>query len=151
MTPESQILFPQKELKIGDESFVVRELAWSEALDFLKKLGGYLGSLMNDKGELVVTVSGLTDLISNTQELSATLVAKATGRTAESFENLSLGQMLDLIDAALELNLSEEIIAKGKNIAGRFQRFAGKTPRMATPASAQPMTTSSGKVTAERT
>ncbi len=152
MTPETRILNPKKELMIAGETVTVRELAWMDALDFLKQLGGYLGKFISPKGEIEISASSITDIIANTDELSTALVTKTTGRDADFLRTVSLGQMLDLIDAALELNLSEEILAKGKKIAGRFQGFAGvPSPRTAMPAppSATPTTSSSGRDTAE--
>lgn len=148
MTPEPQILFPRSEVKIGNETVMVHELVWIDALDFLKQFGGYIGKLtFNQRGELAISPELVANLIANTDELSTLLLTKSTGRDALFVRSLLLGQVLDLLDAALALNLSEEILVKGKKIAGRFQEFAGRTPtpRIASPASpsAQPIPSSS--------
>lgn len=148
MTSETEILHPAKSLKIHGETVVVRELKWKDALEFLNQLGGFLGALIDNKGTLRVNISAFADLIKSTSSLSAMLVCKSAAKDEAWLDTLSLGQMLELLDTALALNLSEEIIAKGKKIAGRFQNFAGGTLRTAPPASPKPMSSSSPTGTA---
>lgn len=145
MTTETEILNPKKELTIAGETITVRELSWMDALDFIKQLAGYLGSLVDAAGNFRINIGTIADLVVTTNELALKLIAKTTGKDAAWIEALSLGDMLELIDIALALNLSDEILAKGKKIAGRFQKFAsaGAPPRTAPPASPKPMSTSS--------
>ena len=148
-TPESKILFPNKEVNIGDQTVKVRELKWSDTLEFLKQLGGYIGKLMNEKGEVAVTPDLIVEMVTSTDELTTSLLRRCTDLEVEAIAQLPMTAALDLVDAALELNLSDDLIAKGKNIAGRFQKFAGVAPRMAMPASARPTISSSPRDTAE--
>lgn len=135
MATDAKILFPDREVKIGDETIKVRELKWAETLAFLKELGGYIGNVMDAKGEVQVSPSTIANLVASSEGLTVSLLTKATQMDANRIAELPMSAVLELVDVALELNLSDDLIAKGKSIAGRFQKFAGARPRIATPAS----------------
>jgi hypothetical protein len=149
MSNEAQILFPQKELKIGGQTVIVRELAWPHATEFLSSLGKHVGELYDSAGKVKFGLSEIGDVIKNSAELSTYLLEKSTGRPVGDF---SLGAGLEVLDTALELNLSEEIMAKGKKLAGRFQGVIGglnPTARRSAAASATPTPSSSKTDTPE--
>jgi hypothetical protein len=138
MSNETEILHPVKSLTIAGQEVTVKELPWFEAIEFIKKLSGFIGSLIDANGTLRVDIGAVTEMIVSTDELATTLITKTTGKDSEWVKTLSLSDALSLLDTALALNLSDEIIQKGKSIAGRFRRFAGEGMRTANPASQKP-------------
>jgi hypothetical protein len=120
MGDEAAILAPDREVKIGDEKVTVRELKWSEGRAFLKQMTNYLGGLFDEKGEVQVNAAGVAKLITETEELIESLITKSTGKDAQFIGNLQLGQIMALLEVALELNLFA-LIEKGKAMAGRFR------------------------------
>lgn len=134
-TPDEDILFPDREVAVGgNKSIKVRELAWPDARAFLAELGGFLAKLVNEKGEIRIDVGIITEIITASDELVASLILKTTGLNKTELDKLPIGAVLELLDAALELNLSDDLLAKGKKIAGRFQKFADNARRTAPPA-----------------
>jgi hypothetical protein len=143
-TPESVILFPEKKLRIGDHDIVVREMNHHHAVAFLTVAGKYIGQFFTADGKPNVTPESIGEMVRCTAELSEALLEGATGRKATEFP---ISVSLEILPIAIELNLSPEILEKGKKLAGRFQDVAGFNPAaLARPArpSAKP-TTSSAK------
>jgi hypothetical protein len=136
MATDAAILHPEKTLMVrrGSESIevTVSELAWPDAIAFLGKLGSHLGKLINEKGEVRVDLGLITELIAGSTELANELIAKSTDEDADMLKDMRASDALAILDAALELNLSDELIERGKTIAGRFKKFA--TMRTANPA-----------------
>lgn len=147
MPNDQDILCPKKEIKLGNTLVEVRELAWPDAMEFLKMLAGQIEKVIDPKtGNFRVSVEALTAVIAETGDLTSFLIAKSTGREAKEF---SITQGLKVLDEALALNLTQDIINGGKGVATRIQSFAGLgKPAKATPASAKPMSTSSNTGTA---
>jgi hypothetical protein len=138
-TEDADILFPDREITVGGKQKIkVRELAWPDARAFMTELAGYLEKLFDAKGEVKIDVSVITGLITTTDELISSLVAKTTGKDKAWLDTLPLGSVLDLIETALALNLSDELLAKGKKIAGSFTRFADARRTASQAASAAP-------------
>jgi hypothetical protein len=142
MTDEAKILFPSQKVRLGEREIEVRELAWADALAFLADLGKHFGKFMDAEGNVRISAESVAGVIAGTQELAESLMVKATGLTQEQCAELPISGMLSVIDAALAVNLSDDLFATGKRIAGRFQKFA--VPRTAPPATppTEPSTTS---------
>lgn len=132
------ILRPEINLTIGDQSIVVRDLPWPDALEFLKQLSAHAQDLLTgvgtktEGGGLTLNVEALlpklTELITNTNELLTFLITRSTGKDASWVHGLSTIEMLTVLDAALEVNLSDGLIALGKKVGGRLGRvLAAKT------------------------
>jgi hypothetical protein len=138
-TDDADILFPDREVAIGKQSVKVRELAWPDARAFMTELAGFLGKLMNDKGEVRIDVGIISEIITASDSLIESLILKTTGKDKAWLETLPIGAVLDLVGTALDLNLSDELLVKGKKIAGSFQKFADAR-RTATPAASVPPT-----------
>jgi hypothetical protein len=147
MATDAAILFPNREVAIGEEKIKVTELAWPDALAFLRELGTYIGKLIDEKGEVRMDVGMLTELVMGTESLSALLLEKTTGRDAKSFP---LSHALDVLKVAIELNVTPEIIARGKALAGSLSKLTELVPKM--PAkSAKPTSSLSNTATPART
>lgn len=131
-----EILNPVRSVKLAAGELQVRELNWRDALEFMAKLSKHAGALFDEKGSVTLDLEKLGSLVMGTKEVADHLLMKATGREQEWVDGLSLSEALVVIDAALELNLSPELIARGKKVAGRVQGAFGREGRVAT--SAQP-------------
>lgn len=141
MSTESQILFPQKEIKVGEHKVIVREMDHHRAVVFLGVLAKYIGQFFTAEGKPNVTPESIGEIITATAELSESLLEGATGRSASEFP---ISVSLDILDAAIELNLTKEILGKGKKLAGRFQDVAGfKAPMLTRPAQQSARSTTS--------
>lgn len=130
-TPESEILFPEKKVRIGDRDIVVREMNHHQAVAFLSVVGKYIGQFFNSDGKPNITPESIGDMVRCTAELSEALLEGATGRPAADFP---ISVSLEILPAAIDLNLSEEILAKGKKLAGRFQGVAALSQATTRPA-----------------
>jgi hypothetical protein len=127
MLNEIEILFPDKELKLSTgESVRVRELSWREALEFIQKLSGHLGKL--GASDMAGLISQLSTLVSTVDELALYLAEKSAGMSAEKFGALAARDALAVLDKALEINLNEELLKRGKSIAARFGAAGFKAP-----------------------
>jgi hypothetical protein len=141
---EKQILKPEKVIVVGNAPVTVRELAWPDALEFLKRLSEQIGKIWDDKGNVKISLESIAEHVAQTGDLSTFLLEKATGHKAEEF---SSSQALDVLDTALEMNLREELVQGGKRLATRIQRFAN-VGAMANAALASRKPTSSSSPTA---
>jgi ribosomal protein L28 len=128
MDGETDILNPNRELKINGETVVVKELRWSEALAFLKNISAHVGKIFTidaqGKVRTELNMEKLEDIITGSEELTAFLVEKSTGKTKEWFDGLSMSQALEVLDTAVDLNLSEQILKKVSALGRRFQVIA---------------------------
>ncbi len=130
---DAVILFPNRELKIGNETVTVSELKWADALGFLKQLSGHMAAFVTADGKLKIDVAELGKVVASSEDLAVSLIAKATGHDADWVNNLPLSVVLDLVDVALELNLSDDLLAKAKKIGGRFKAAAPPGQPLARP------------------
>lgn len=146
------ILYPVRELQIGKETIQVRELAWREALQFLQQLAAAITEKLGTDGTLTLTPESVQGMVAGSAELTEALITKSCGRDRQWLGEQRAGDVLALLDAAIELNLSPEIIDRGKRIAGRVQAAFGPLPANGTPARpAGSSISSSAKATASRT
>lgn len=151
---DTEILFPNKEIKLNkNESLTVKELEWNEGLEFVRELSKQMSIVTELANAVMASKDGKTfsvqpgtiaSLITGSADLAGSLVRKATGLDDEGMKKLSMSKGLEVLDLALELNLTNELLEKGKKIAGRLQSFAAggpaRTPEKST-------TSSSGKGT----
>ena len=134
MANEAEILNPVRAVRVGAVDVAVRELKWSDALKFLQSIGEY-GNLLFDKdGNFHFTIESLGQIIAETEELSGFLIQKSTGKDQDWINDLDLSHALDLIEAALLINL-EVVKKKGRTITASFKVIPtpGMTTSSATP------------------
>jgi hypothetical protein len=129
MTSEIEILHPVTELKINSETVEVRELRWAHALEFLRKLSAHVGKLVSvtSTGQIAASLDmdKLVAVITGAEDLAAYLVEKSTGKDANWLNELSVSDAVTVLDAALALNLSEDLL---KKVSALGQRFAVVMP-----------------------
>lgn len=138
-----EILNPITELKLGTETVAIRELSWPDAMVFLSKLAKQAGQFTTTDGRLEVTPEKLAEIVTSAQDLSEWLVLKSTGKDAEWLQQRSFSEGLDLLEAALSMNLRPDFFDKLKRIGSRFMGVL-KAPQPA-------LTSSSGKATPVQT
>jgi hypothetical protein len=130
----STILNPQVKLELSVGDVVVTEMKWAAALAFIKKLAGHIGQLAKADGSFGIEFERLPELVVNTQELAQELIAQSTGHDADWINGLGTTDFLRVLDKALEVNLSQEVIGLGKSVGGRLQgAFSVTTPKTGTP------------------
>lgn len=154
MSEDRNILFPNLEVVIGEgerkQKVIVSVLAWPDAIEFLRKLGdciGSLGKFFDAEGNVRVDVGLVIEMISGSDVLSTFLVMKATGRDEEWLKKLPYHHGLELLAVALEINLSDELLAKGKAVAGAVTKCIDLKRVATLAASAKPTSSSSSTAT----
>ena len=115
------ILHPVKTISLGGETLEVRELRWPEALGFLQRLAQQAGQFLTADGRLVPPADQFPRIIQESAVLVEYLVTKTTGKDSAWLNDLTPAEVLTVLDAALELNVSPELFARGKALAGRLQ------------------------------
>jgi hypothetical protein len=138
MLDSLNILHPVKTVAAGGELVEVRELRWPDALAFLQALARQAGQFITPDGRLEFTAETLPRAVRESGALIDCLLTKATGREAAWLQNLAPVDVLALLDAALELNASPELIARGKTLAGRLQTAFASRPAAAPSTSSSP-------------
>lgn len=119
------VLHPVKTVATRGGAVVVRELRWPEALAFLRALATQAGQFLAPDGRLELTPETLPRAIHESGALVECLLTQATGRDAAWLQGLAPTDVLALLDAAIELNASPELFARGKTLAGRLQTVFG--------------------------
>jgi hypothetical protein len=109
----------------------VRELRWADALTFLKMLSAHSQHFLED-GRFNFNLGKMVELITGACELSAFLLEYSVVDAEMEISAMPFHDALLLLDAALEVNLSPEILALAKKTAARFAPASGV--RAATPA-----------------
>lgn len=120
---------PTVEVRLGNETVAVNELAWPDAFEFLGRLGRHAGQLLDAQGKLTFTFDRLAELVTQTQELAEFLVLKSTGRDPAWLHALPFSQGLELLSAALDVNLTEDLLKNGVQLGEQFKRLFGRTSR----------------------
>lgn len=133
-TPMSSpsILRPEVSVPIGENPIIVRELSGLDALEFFMLLGKHAKeaiaacTAIDANGNLTIDANALLarlqELALSVSELSTFLLTKSTG-DAEVLQKHGALQCLALLDAALEVNLTDDHIALAKKVGGRVGRF----------------------------
>lgn len=106
----------------------VRGLSWGDAFRFLKRAGDSMKELfvVEESGGVKADLNRVPDLIVESEELAAVLLGSAAGLAAEEIDALPIEDVLALLDAALELTLTDGLqknaAALGARLGGLFQQ-----------------------------
>ena len=128
MSHTSTIMNPVASVELAGERIEVRELRWPEALGLLQEISLHVGRFVTAEGRLRLSPDDLPKLIQESASLAEHLILKATGKDAAWLRGLTPAQAFVVLDPAIALNLSPELFARGKAIAGRLQAAFGGTP-----------------------
>jgi len=145
MNNETKILFPVEVLTLNGEAVEVSELKWPDAVAWLGQLGQGLAKYVGSTGRLGIDLGELTALVMDSAELSESLVLKSTGKPKEWLASISCGQFLAVLDTALKLNLSDDLLDRAKKIGARLAKLAPQARLTVAPISPDSTTSSSGK------
>lgn len=143
---------------------VVRRMRWKAAREFMLALAGQIGAvgLIEKARAAEVALSAefllgkIGELIKGTESLVAMLVCNTTTLTSEQVDQLDLLELSEIIEAAIALNLGDELKNCWAGIAQRIKALVGgdgsdASASMPTPSSADSMPTSSMPDTAPTT
>jgi hypothetical protein len=115
-----EVLNPVRSLTIAGGEWTVQELNWRDGMTFLGMVSKHAGEIIGgDLQKIEIDFAKLPALIGNVKELGDFLLTKATGRKQEEIDALRFQEALEVMEAAIELNLSEELLQRGKSVAGR--------------------------------
>lgn len=133
ITGKRIIAIPSKNTQVE-----VDEMPWPAAQAFLVSLGdslqiGTFVGVDKNTGRPWYNFDKLPDLIKGSETLSNFLIEKSTGKDAEFFATVRASEALSVLEAALEMNLSEDMVGKFKGIGRVIGRAFGVGPANPTP------------------
>lgn len=105
----------EKIVSITDQTVTVRELRAVDGLEFIKHLSKHAGQLMG-MAQLGVTNEALAEVIVGAADLSAFLVLKSTQGAVDPAK-VNLDDFLEVLKAALEINISDVTLKKAVAVA----------------------------------
>lgn len=121
------ILNPQIPLKIAGEEIKIHELNWRDGTAFLQRLATAAATIVDKDGTFTPSAHSFAALVTNSTDLTESLVLGATGRDKAWLQERTMAEVLQLLNIALELNLNAELIARGKSLADRVRGAFGLT------------------------
>ncbi len=136
-----KITNPGTELTLADDTkVVVKQMPFLKALEFLKQIGKIADQLFEKNGKFKLyntekTAAGATvhlnldplqDILQQSSELMAFVILNSTKKDAAWLEERSLAEGLALLKAALEQNLSPEVLELGNGLAGALSNMMPK-------------------------
>lgn len=119
------ILHPVREVPLRNETVTVREMRWKDAVAFTEKLSGLMGQFTEPDGRLVVTPEKLGAVIARSGDLATELLERATGRGREFLDELRPVEVLELLAAAVEVNLHEDLLGKARAVGQALSKALG--------------------------
>jgi len=121
----AEILNPVKTVVVRGETVTVSELTWPKAMQLLNLVAKHVGGLLDARGNIDLSAERLAELAANTEGLASFLILESTGKGQDWLNELTAPEALDVLDAAVELTLSPELIGRGKKVAGRVRDALG--------------------------
>lgn len=101
-------------------TIVARRMAWKATRDFLKKLSAHIREMGVAKFDAAAVVAKLPEIITSADDLTEFLLVKSTDLTLEQINDLDTLDGLNLIEAALEVNLDDELKKSFAGIAAKI-------------------------------
>jgi hypothetical protein len=123
------ILHPVREVSLRNETVTVREMRWKDAIAFTEKLSGLMGQFTEPDGRLVVTPEKLGAVIARSGDLATELLERATGKGREWLDDLRPVEVFDLMAAAVEVNLHEDLLGKARGVGQALSKALGVETR----------------------
>lgn len=122
----SEILNPVVRVQLRKESIDVTELTWKDHVRAVKELAGAMIKLISGDGKsITLNKDSLLEAVIAQESLVQWVVEKSTGRDAQWVSQLGGRDMLVVLKAVVDLNLSEEYIKSGKELAGQMGDIFG--------------------------
>jgi hypothetical protein len=135
----NSVLNPVKEVPLKNgETVTVRELRAIDGLEFIKRLSGYFGSFQSSAadGGMMRLRMEVEKIITGATEVAEFLVLRSTGKDRSWMEQLSTEDLIDVLTAAIDLNVSEGLIKKARGVFDLVRSRIGSstTPSTTSPA-----------------
>ena len=125
MDTDLPILHPVREVPVtGRGQVEVRELRWKPALAYVQKLSGALGEFI-EGGRLVVTPEKVTGVLVKSADLAGELITRSTNLSPTEVDDLYPSEALALLQAAIEVNLHEDLLGKARGVGQALQGALG--------------------------
>jgi hypothetical protein len=125
MENDLNILHPVREVPVtGRGQVEVREMRWKPALAYVQKLSGVLGEFI-EGGRLVVTPEKLTGVLVKSADLAGELIVRSTNLSPTDVDDLYPSEALALLQAAIEVNLHEDLLGKARGVGRALQGALG--------------------------
>lgn len=115
------ILNPVRELTVNGKTVQVRELRAVDGLQFIKHLGEFFSDFQKESEDRGGSRNAIGAMVLGSTELSQFLVLKATGNPNEWMTEISTEEFLDVLTAAVELNITEGLIKKALGVVDVFR------------------------------
>lgn len=121
------ILNPVIDKTVNGKPITVRELRAVDGLQFIKKLSTYFGSFQGTTSDVVQVK--IAEVVTGAADVSEFLVLKSTGQPSSWLNEISTEEFLDVLESAIELNISEGLIKKGRGVVATVRgRMNPTTP-----------------------
>ena len=124
-THDIDILKAITEVKLGDQTITIKELAWPDALALLNKLASHAGKFITTDGKFVLTTENVATIVTGSQDISEWLMTKATGKDTAWLATLTFDQALTVLDAAISANIRPDFFVKAERIGQRINAVFG--------------------------
>jgi len=96
-------------LEFDDRKVIVRRMKWQSARSFIKKLAAHLVNLTASGTEISALLPKLPELIVGADDLAVDLVINSSDLKADDINGLDVAEFAGVLQAAIELNLGEEL------------------------------------------
>lgn len=128
---------PVRRIDVRGELITVKELVWKDCLQAVREMTATVLQLLGPGGTtMVLDKEKIVAAITQQEQLVTWVLEKATGKPQDWIATLRPRELLPLVEAAVELNLSDEVVKSGKALAGRMGGVFGQTkpsPARSTP------------------
>jgi hypothetical protein len=121
----------ERKIRLPEETVTVVEMPWGKTIAFIEKLSERLADIMRVKAadgggaSLGLNLTDPIKLVTSSRLLTEELVLGATGKDVAWLEAQSPRAVLAILDAAIEINLSDELKKLGKAVGLRVASGLG--------------------------
>ena len=122
---QPDILNPILRVNVKGVDVEVRELSWKDHVRAIKELTSTVIELLKEGKGSEFNAETIIEAITKQETLAAWVIAKSTGNDSAWVDSLSAREALAILCAVVELNLTEEVIGRGKALAERMSGVFG--------------------------
>jgi hypothetical protein len=124
----ADILDPRKRVRIKGEELEIRGLTWKDHIRAVKELTATIMELLaqnKDGNATQLDAETIVSAITKQESLATWMITRSTGKDGAWVDSLRAAEALTILNAIVELNLTEEIIGLGKGLAERMSGVFG--------------------------